>query len=211
MVALLDKEDDEGYVSYPSLLDYCAYATATSERAELPKEVSDIVPATIFANPKTPGNANIALVATFDSDFFQILVDNEASRCMTNNKKHFIGTPRALSKQVRGLGKGEIKLEGTVRWNWLEDDGKTHEIDIPNTLFCPALPFCLVSPQHLNREVNDHHPVANGTWLVGHVQRLHGVVLGTATGPAHHFSGQTALPESDSCSRPPVFTTATGF
>ena len=165
MVALLDEDDDEGYVSYPSLLDYCAYATATNEHPEAPKEVCDVVPATIFANSKTPGNANIAFVATFDSDSFKILVDNGASRCMTNNKKHFIGTPRAVSKQVRGLGKGEIKLEGTVRWNWLDDDGKTHEIDIPNTLFCPALPFCLLSPQHLAREVNDHHPVANGTWL----------------------------------------------
>lgn len=84
---------------------------------------------------------------------------------MTNNRKHFIGTPRVVSKQVRGLGKGDIKLEGTVRWNWLDDTGKAHQIDIPNTLFCPALPFCLLSPQHLAREVNDHHPAPNGTWL----------------------------------------------
>ena len=165
MAALLDEDDDEGYVSYPSLFDYCAYTTATEEQIEPATEVFDIIPATTFADSKSQNIGNIAFVATFDSDSFKILVDNGASRCMTNNRRHFIGTPRIVSKQVRGLGKGEIKLEGTVRWNWLDDSGKSHQIDIPNTLFCPTLPFCLLSPQHLAREVNDHHPVPNGTWL----------------------------------------------
>ena len=121
MAALLDEDDDEGYVSYPSRFDYCAYTTATEDQIEPSTEVFDIVPATTFADSKSQNNGNIAFVATFKSDSFKILVENGASRCITNNRKHFIGTPRIVSKQVRGLGKGEIKMEGTVRWNWLDD------------------------------------------------------------------------------------------
>jgi hypothetical protein len=69
MAALLDEEEqDEGYVSYPSLLDYGAYATAINERAEPAKEVFTIFPATTFADSKTNGNGGIAFVATFDSE-----------------------------------------------------------------------------------------------------------------------------------------------
>ena len=53
-----------------------------------------------------------------------------------------------------------------MHWHWLDDDGKDHAIDIPNTLYCPTLPFvCLLSPQHLAKESNDHHPSPDGTWL----------------------------------------------
>ena len=205
MAALLDEDDDEGYVSYPSLFDYCAYTTATEEQNEPPTEVFDIIPATTFADSKSQNNGNVAFVATFDSDSFKVLVDNGASRCMTNNRKHFVGTPRIVSKQVRGLGKGEIKLEGTVRWNWLEDSGKSHQIDIPNTLFCPTLPFCLLSPQHLAREVNDHHPAPNGTWLATYSDHM---VLFWAQQQAQCTIPLTTS-TSGSCGRPQVSVAAT--
>ncbi len=104
--------------------------------------------------------------AAFDSDSFTILVDNGASRCMTNDTKHFIGTPTVVNKQVKGLGAGKVSLEGTARWSWEDGAGKTHTVDIPNTLFCPDLPYCLLSPQHLATETRDNAPSpTNGTWL----------------------------------------------
>ena len=84
---------------------------------------------------------------------------------MTNNKKQFIGKTKAVSRKVHGLGTATILLEGTVRWRWEDDNGVVHTHDIPGTQYCPTLLFCLLSPQHLVRELQDNYPERRGTWL----------------------------------------------
>ena len=135
VAAILDDDDNSSYAAFPSLIQTTANsATATS-------------------NKPTP------TVASFDSDSFTILVDNGASRCMTNNAKHFVGTPTVVSKKVTGLGAGNVTLEGTVRWTWEDDQGKCH------TLYCAELAYCLLSPQHLAAKKQDNSPKPRGTWL----------------------------------------------
>ncbi|KAI2497267.1 hypothetical protein MHU86_17231 [Fragilaria crotonensis] len=141
IAAVLDDDDNSSYAAFPSVVN----AAATSATASASS-----------ANKK---------VISFDSASFTILVDNGASRCMTNDVKHFIGTPTVVSKKVTGLGAGNVTLEGTVRWRWEDDQGKCHTVDIPNTLYCADLAFCLLSPQHLAAEKRDNSPKPRGTWL----------------------------------------------
>lgn len=56
-------------------------------------------------------------------------------------------------------------MEGTVRWSWEDDLGARHTFDIPNTLYCADLAYCLLSPQHLAAEKQDNVPNERGTWL----------------------------------------------
>ena len=104
--------------------------------------------------------------AQFDSDSFEIGVDNHASRCISNNINHFITeispTPNA---KLRGTG-GTIPVlgEGTIKWNIADDNGKAHDIIIRNCLYVPDAPTCLLSPQHWSQQSNDNSPNRNGTW-----------------------------------------------
>ena len=150
IAAVLDDDDDNSsYAAFPSLLS--AISTPTTSNA-------------------TVCNTTIT---SFDSDSFTILVDNCASRCMTNNSKHFVGEPRAAHKMVTGLGAGTVTLEGTVRWSWEDDHcGTVHTMDIPNTLYCSSLAYCLLSPQHLATERKDNAPVARGTWLTTYADAM---------------------------------------
>jgi hypothetical protein len=167
MPAVLDmSQDDGGYVAYPAL--FGNQLKNTSLAARTPKDPK------LFVSLHNPDVTETTFTwpVIFDSDSFKILVDNGASRCMTNNKKHFIGVPREVQRQVCGLGKGTVTHEGTVSWSWADDDGKTHSIQIPNTLYCPGLPFCLLSPQHLAAESADHHPKKDGTWLATYANSM---------------------------------------
>ena len=56
-------------------------------------------------------------------------------------------------------------MQGTVRWKWEDDQGKCHTVDIPNTLYCAELTYCLLSPQHLAAEKQDNSRKPRGTWL----------------------------------------------
>lgn len=92
---------------------------------------------------------------------------------MTNSIKHFVGNARPVSKQVTGLGAGMmVTLEGTVRWSWEDDRGTVHSMDIPNTLYCAELTFCLLLPQHLATEQQDKSPVARGTWFATYADAM---------------------------------------
>ncbi|KAI2494580.1 hypothetical protein MHU86_19950 [Fragilaria crotonensis] len=121
IAAVLDDDDNSSYAAFPSVINAAAASATTNS-----------------------SSTNNKRITSFDSDSFTILVDNGASRCMTNDAKHFIGTPIAVSKKVTGLGAGDVTLEGTVQWR---------------------LGFCLLSPQHLAAEKQDDSPNPRGTWL----------------------------------------------
>jgi hypothetical protein len=76
-------------------------------------------------------------------------------------------------KQVNRIGAGlEIKGTGTFVMRIEDDDGGTHTIKIPNSLYLPALRQCLLSPQHLAQEAkamgNKGEWEANRTWMENH-------------------------------------------
>lgn len=119
-------------------------------------------PTRLFTAAKTQSRESVY----FDADSFQILVDNGASFCMTNNKAHFVDRPMAINESVEGIGATAATLIGTVEWKWEDDLGRIHTKRIPNTRYVSTLPFCLLSPQHLARELQDHHPTSEGVGCI---------------------------------------------
>jgi hypothetical protein len=66
--------------------------------------------------------------------------------------------------EVAGINSGlEIKGAGTFKLKVDDDDGKTHKIKIPNSLYLPELKRCLLSPQHWAQEAGDKYPLPRGT------------------------------------------------
>jgi hypothetical protein len=68
--------------------------------------------------------------------------------------------------EVNGIGEGlAIKGKGTFKFLLKDDNGKTHTIKIPNSLFLPGLKQCLLLPQHWAQEAGD------GQTLMGNFER----------------------------------------
>ena len=102
----------------------------------------------------------------YDSDSFEIGVDNHASKTISNDSSQFISyitpTPKTI---LRGAG-GNLKVKGvgTVRWKIEDDDGKEHELIIKGCLYVPDMSSCLLSPQHWSQQAQDNFPTNRGTW-----------------------------------------------
>jgi hypothetical protein len=108
---------------------------------------------------------NVPPVA-FDLDSYPIGVNCHASRCMANSPHLFEDLKLTKMGAVEGIKQGlEIKGVGTFKFKIEDDDGKTHEIKIPNTLYLPELRRCLMLPQHWAQEVGDNHPLPIGTHM----------------------------------------------
>jgi hypothetical protein len=98
--------------------------------------------------------ASIDRTMAFDSDSKQIAIDNCSSRCLTNSAKDLLpGTVRKCNVVVTGVGgKVKCKTKGTVSWTIEDDQGRAHDLIIPDTPVCSALPHRLLSPQHWAQE-----------------------------------------------------------
>jgi hypothetical protein len=98
--------------------------------------------------------ASLQGTTAFDSDSKQIAIDNCSSRCLTVSRRDFLpGTLRKCNVQVAGVG-GTIKcnVKGTVSWTVKDDQGRAHDLIIPDTPMCEALPHRLFSPHHWAQE-----------------------------------------------------------
>jgi hypothetical protein len=69
----------------------------------------------------------------YDSDSFQIAIDNCATSCFTNDMKDFVGSPEQVATKVVGIGQAVSTHIGTVRWLIVDDNGSRHELLIPGT------------------------------------------------------------------------------
>ncbi len=68
--------------------------------------------------------------------------------------------------EVEGIKQGlVIRGIGTFKFKIKDNNGKTHEIKVPNTLFLPDLWRCLLSPQHWVQEARDNYPLPRGTQM----------------------------------------------
>ena len=101
----------------------------------------------------------------FDTDAKDLRVDNGASKCISSYIEDFIDIPRPVNKSIIGIG-GILthNMEGTVEWQIQDDDGRTHTIRIPNTLYSPQAGVRILSPQHWAQVAKDHKPLKRGTW-----------------------------------------------
>ena len=113
----------------------------------------------------TTSIGNHKLGYRFDSDSFQIGVDNQSSFSISNNLEHFVSPPSPISAKLIGVnGVSSILAKGTVCWKIDDNNGRSHRITLPNTLYVPSSPICLLSPQHWSQTSDDHSPEKDGTW-----------------------------------------------
>jgi hypothetical protein len=85
----------------------------------------------------------------FDSDTFPIGVDNHALYCYINSP-HLLDNHVLSNKgSVDGITDGlPIKGNGTFNVTTGDDNGRQHNIRIPESLYLPGMNKCLLSPQH---------------------------------------------------------------
>ena len=105
--------------------------------------------------------------AVFDSDSFLIYIDNCATVCVTNNVNHFIRPLTPTSRKcIKGMGDAMITIKAAVMIQWLIQDNKghVHQLDIPNTMYVPDSPVCLLLPQLWAQEARNEYPNREGTY-----------------------------------------------
>jgi hypothetical protein len=107
---------------------------------------------------------DVTATIRFDSDSFLIGIDCHASCCMPNTP-HLIEDLKLMKiGEVEGIKQGlVIRGIGTFKFKIEDDDGRTHKINVPNTLFLPDLRRCLLSPQHWVQEARGNHPLPRVT------------------------------------------------
>lgn len=88
--------------------------------------------------------------ARFDTDSETIGIDNRCSACISDKQYHFEDL-RPSGHIIRGFGNSKTVdvMTGTLRWKWLDDDGREHTIRIPNSFYVPSGKMRLMSPQHV--------------------------------------------------------------
>jgi hypothetical protein len=85
----------------------------------------------------------------FDTNSFDILIDNCCSHTLTNDINDYIGPPVKSSVRVRGYnGSTNLTMVGTVKWKIKDDKGKVHNFILPNTYYSSSVETRLLSPQH---------------------------------------------------------------
>ena len=85
----------------------------------------------------------------FDTDSYDILVDNCCSQSITNSLQDFIKPPKVSDMKIKGFNGHTTQTKvGTVRWRIHDDGGRIHNIILPNTYYSAHAESRLLSPQH---------------------------------------------------------------
>ena len=89
-------------------------------------------------------------IVKFDTDAKPIGVDNRCSTCISPYIEDFIGPLEDTNKTIKGFAGAQANNPkiGTFRWQWLDDSGKMHTFEIPNSYYFPECELRLLSPQH---------------------------------------------------------------
>jgi len=86
---------------------------------------------------------------SFDTDSYDILIDNCCSHTLTNDLSDFISPPVQSEVKIRGYnGSTNSTMVGTVKWKIKDDNGKVHSFILPNTYYSSSVETRLLSPQH---------------------------------------------------------------
>jgi hypothetical protein len=97
----------------------------------------------------------------FDSDSFPIGVDNHALYCYIKSPNLLDDLVLSNKGSVDGITDGlPIKGKGTFKFTIGDDNGRQHNILIPESLYVPGMKKCLLSPQHWVQTANDKK-----TWM----------------------------------------------
>ena len=86
----------------------------------------------------------------FDTDSYKIGIDNRASACISHKAADFEGELHDTNRVIKGIAGIRVTKvkQGTIKWSWEDDSGKTHTFRIPNSYYVPTGGVRLLSPQH---------------------------------------------------------------
>ena len=89
-------------------------------------------------------------IVKFDTDAKPIGVDNQYSTCILPYVEDFIGPLEDMNKTIKGFAGAQTNnpKTGTLHWQWLDDKGRIHTFEIPNSYYVPECEQRLLSPQH---------------------------------------------------------------
>lgn len=86
----------------------------------------------------------------FDTDSGPIGIDNRCTACISHRIEDFEGQLYDSNRVIKGFGgtrTQNVKM-GTIKWKWLDDEGKEHKFIIPKSYYVPDGKVRLLSPQH---------------------------------------------------------------
>jgi hypothetical protein len=121
-----------------------------------------------------PGNLDRMYRTIFDSDSQTLRIDNCATRSILSHTEDFITPLTPVKDKIQGIS-GKIDqslMHGTIRWYIEDDDGVTHAITLPNSIYYPKAKSRLLSPQHWAQEAKDNQPQRNGTWCATYCDKI---------------------------------------
>ena len=100
---------------------------------------------------------NAQRLTPFDTDSALVDFDNRASACFSHVSTDFVGPLRDCNRIVKGFGgttTSAIKI-GTLKWSWLDDQGRQWTHLIPNSYYSQTCGVRLLSPQHFAQQTSD--------------------------------------------------------
>ena len=88
-----------------------------------------------------------------------VYVDNCANTHISNNRDHFVDfapVRRGSRDKVSTVGGNALPSgEGTVKWSWRDDNGRSHTHTLRNCRYYPNSPACILSPSQLGIQLKD--------------------------------------------------------
>lgn len=139
----------------------------------------------------------------FDSDSFPIGIDSHATKCISNDTRHFISTiDPSKNGSCNGFGgtKTRIHGEGTIKWKYLDDKGIPRTLIIKGALYVPEATLCLLSPQHadnsLRQSTGGKYSLKETTDSEGCVLTLHSPTGNHIKTILHHHRTNTPVFQS---------------
>jgi len=101
----------------------------------------------------------------FDTDSAPIGVDNRCTACISHAIEDFEGPLAECNRAIKGFGgtRTEGVQIGTLKWKWLDDEGRTHTFLIPKSYYVPQGKVRLLSPQHWAQTRKDFSPIQGTT------------------------------------------------
>ena len=89
-------------------------------------------------------------VGTFDTDSRLVGIDNRCSGCISHRREDFPGELTECKRAIKGFGGARTYnvWQGTLQWDWDDDQGVPHRMTIPRSYYVPEGYVRLLSPQH---------------------------------------------------------------
>jgi hypothetical protein len=127
----------------------------------------------IYSNEIPQRERSTNVHTDYHTSTYDIYVDNCASRSITNCMEDFVDEPIPADICICGTnGTSKGTLMGTVEWEIEDDQGRTHKIRVPNTIYSANNRSRLLSPQHWAQGANDKYPIRYGTWCATYDDRI---------------------------------------